>query len=203
MISGSCLLHRQSMLEFLKELDARLLVAINHSNNHVLDFLFYWISNKWIWIPFYFFLAYRVFKIDGRNGFILMIFVAATIAVCDQLASSFLKNYFMRLRPCHEPGLADQIHLVKDYCGGQYGFVSSHAANVFGLSALLIRIFRGKNLIAGSILWSWATIVSLSRVYLGAHYPGDIVGGAILGVVVGSIFAGVYIQYIQKKKIKN
>ena len=134
------------MLESLKNLDAELLLFFNRLNNPFLDFIFYWFSDKWFWIPFYAFLAWKVFRFDKSNFLLIVFFIAVAITISDQISSALIKANVMRLRPCHDPALAAQLHLVKDYCGGQYGFVSSHAANVFALAAFITRLFKRKNL---------------------------------------------------------
>jgi undecaprenyl-diphosphatase len=180
------------MIEGLKELDTQLVLFFNHLNNPLLDFIFYWLSDKLIWIPFYVLLAWYVYKREKSYFFILLIFIAAAVTVSDQLSSSLIKPYVMRLRPCHDPDISALIHLVNNYCGGKYGFVSSHASNVFTLVALLSPLLKESWIVWVRILWIWACLVSLSRVYLGVHFPGDILGGAILGFFTGYCFEKVY-----------
>src|SRR5262245_468889 len=122
------------MFETLKALDEKLLLAMNGSHTPALDWFFFWMSEKWIWIPLYAWLLLLYYR--SFPGKILHVILAAAllIALSDQVASGVLKNLVHRLRPCHVPGLAEKIHLVNGYCGGTYGFVSSHAANSFALA---------------------------------------------------------------------
>ena len=123
------------------------------------------------------------------------------IAVSDQMSSTVIKNSVMRLRPCHDPAVAPQLHLVNGYCGGQYGFVSSHASNSFALVSFLVFLFRKERIKLQWVVLSWAILVSLSRIYLGAHYPTDIICGALLGVIIGAAAQKTFRLY--DKKIKR
>lgn len=118
----------------------------------------------------------------------------------DKISVYLFKDIFTRLRPCHNNSLVDLIHLVGS-CGGKYGFVSSHAANTFALA-----VFSGlmlKKHYPRLILWAiiWASVVSYSRIYLGVHYPGDILVGAILGISLGVIVYLIVKQFNQKKNL--
>ena len=186
------------MIESLNKLDAALLLFFNHLNNSFLDFIFYWISDKWIWIPFYIFLLWTIYKRDKKKLFIVFVFIAITITISDQVSSSLIKEYVMRLRPCNDPAIASQIHLVNGECGGKYGFISSHAANVFALATFLSILFSESNLGLQRALWIWAAVVSFSRIYLGVHYPGDVIGGVLIGMISGFVVARIYSTFIRK-----
>lgn len=107
--------------------------------------------------------------------------------MADQTSVKLFKDVFERLRPCHQPTIAHLVHVVNDHCGGQYGFVSSHAANTFAFAAFLGGVFAQKVKWFSCVLWVWAAIVAYSRIYLGVHYPGDIIGGALLGILIGRL----------------
>lgn len=186
------------MLETIKNIDTQLLLFFNHLNNSVFDFIFYWLSDKLIWIPFYALLAWFVIRKYKSSFFWVFIFVALAITISDQLASGLIKPMVMRLRPCHEPSIMDQVHLVNGYCGGKYGFISSHAANTFALVAFLGRLIPDSFKGFAAILWIWAVMVSFSRVYLGVHYPADVFVAAVLGVTIGVTMAKLCVSVIKK-----
>jgi undecaprenyl-diphosphatase len=145
-----------------------------------------YISGKFFWIPFYAFLFFLLIKQNIKNKkklIISIISVVLVIVLADQLSVHLFKNVFERLRPCHNPDLKGVLHTINGKCGGQFGFISSHAANVFALAVLLLNIFKNEKLTISLIVW--ATIVSYSRIYLGVHYFGDVLVGAIFGAVIG------------------
>lgn len=186
------------MVEHLKKLDSHLFLFLNGHHNNFFDFIFYWISDKWIWIPFYIFLAWKVYQSFPANFLIILLFIGIAVAISDQLSSAVIKESVMRLRPCHDPAIAPRVHMVMNYCGGEYGFVSSHAANVFTLAAFIGRLFSAKNTMLIRVVWIWAAIVSYSRIYLGAHFPGDVIGGALIGILSGSLLEVIFKATIRK-----
>jgi undecaprenyl-diphosphatase len=141
------------------------------------------ISGKVIWAPLYLaILIYLAYKYK-RKFFLILIFIIAAVAMADQFSVQLFKNVFHRLRPCHEPAIQDLIHLVNGECGGLYGFVSSHAANSFNVALLSLMFIRKRWYTMAILLW--ASVICYSRVYLGVHYPGDVICGAMLGSLIG------------------
>lgn len=170
----------------MNEIDHSLFLFLNSFHSPFFDVVMRTVSLKTVWIPFYLFIVYLLTTRYKKRVWLILLFAALLVTFTDQ-ATNLIKNYFERLRPCHEPSLAGLVHTVRGKCGGLYGFVSAHAANTFGIASFTAPLVRKK-----WYTWTifiWAAIVSYSRTYLGVHYPGDILGGAILGFVAGSVFA--------------
>lgn len=171
------------MLEFLKNIDTQLFLFFNSLHSPFWDKLMWWFSGTKFWIPLYLIIVvYMVYKFRWK-AVVSLLFIALAVTLADQLSVHAFKNVFMRLRPCHTPELQDIVHLVNNKCGGQFGFVSSHAANTFAVAFFLSRLFKYKGFTY--FIFFWASIVSYSRIYLGVHYPFDILGGAALGCILG------------------
>lgn len=168
------------MLEYLKRLDEHLLLYINSHHNPFWDKVMVTASDKYFWIPFYaLLLAFLLYRFR-RQSYVLLPAIALTIGAADSISSAIFKPWVARLRPCHDAALAHLLNLA-DGCGGSFGFMSSHAANSFGLAVLMTVILERKYNWLKVLLFAWAGVVSYSRIYLGAHFPGDIVAGALLG----------------------
>ena len=172
------------MVESIKSLDERLFLLINGLHIDWMDPIMYQMSNKLFWLPLYLFLLYLIQRRYGWKNFAwFTLLVALTILFCDQISSTFLKQYFARYRPCNNLEIGPLVHKVYDRCGGGFSFVSGHATNYFGLS-LLTALFL-KNRWASILLLFWAALIAYSRVYLGVHYPADVSCGALLGLTIG------------------
>ena len=171
------------MVETLKQIDQELFLFLNGLNNETFDGIMVWISGKTTWWPFYLLLLLFIIVKKRLQAIPVIIFIALAITLADQTSVHLFKEVFERPRPCHEPALEGMVHLVNDRCGGKYGFVSSHAANSFAVAMLLLLVIR-KRWFTVTMLF-WAVIVSYSRIYLGVHYPGDVIGGALLGILCG------------------
>ncbi|MVN75795.1 phosphatase PAP2 family protein [Hymenobacter sp. HMF4947] len=177
------------MLETLRDLDHRLLLAINHAHTPILDAIMGFASQIKVWFPFYaVLLGWLIYHFRHRTKLLLPL-LAATVALADSITSRIFKPWAARPRPCHAADLAAQLYLP-DGCGGQFGFMSSHAANAMGLAVFLLLTLpsgRYKGLKIGVFIW--AAVISYSRVYLAAHYPGDVLGGWVVGAALGAAAA--------------
>ena len=170
-------------MDRLNQIDTQLFLFLNGLHSETFDQIMVWISGKVTWWPFYLLLLVYLVWTRRMQVVPLILFIALCITLTDQTSVHLFKEVFERLRPCREPALEGLVHLMNDRCGGMYGFVSSHAANTFGVAMLLLLIVRKQWFTAVMIFW--ATLVSYSRIYLGVHYPGDIIGGAMLGMLCG------------------
>lgn len=178
--------------------DTQLFLFLNNLGNSFWDPFWLVISGVKIWIPFYAFLIFVLFRQFNWKLAIVAVLLAVFNVFCTDTGSVVIfKETFMRLRPCHVPAIEAQMRLVKEGCGGMYGFVSSHAANTFGLAVLMGSVLRRKIPYLIFILLGWAALVSYSRIYLGVHYPLDIFCGALYGCLCG------YINFNIFKRIKK
>jgi undecaprenyl-diphosphatase len=189
------------MIEDLLELDKKIFLELNGFHAAWLDPVMLLITETLVWLPLYIFLIYFIFKIYRQDGWMVLMGIVITIVLADQITSSFMKPYFARLRPSREPSLEAFIHLVNGYKGGKFGFASSHAANTFGTATFFFLVF-GKQFKWVWILFVWASVVTYSRIYLGVHYPGDIMVGALVGALAG--LAGFkFFQWLKKMSDKR
>ncbi|MFT4033251.1 MAG: phosphatase PAP2 family protein [Siphonobacter sp.] len=183
----------------MNEIDTEVFLALNGAHTSWLDPIMYWISDRDFWFPFYgIFVAWLIWKYRRKAPGIILTCVG-TIALADQITSSILKPWVARLRPCHEARIERMVHVVWE-CGGSYGFASSHAANSFGF-ALTVFLLLGRENPWTKYLFLWAALVSYSRIYVGAHYPLDVLVGAIVGMLAAFFTTALYARIIERRLI--
>ena len=197
------------MIDYLESVDRLVVLTVNSWNTPFLDELMWIVSAKTTWIPFYILLVY-LFARNNNLKKTIFYFLAAllVVALADQLSVHLFKNMFLRYRPSHNELLTEKLHLYQFpngdyYKGGMYGFVSSHAANFFGVcvfAGLVLKKYYPKII---SIIIIVAVLVSFSRIYLGVHYLSDLIGGAILGSILAfSAYHILFIANIDKEYFK-
>jgi undecaprenyl-diphosphatase len=172
------------MIDQLMEWDRDLFLYLNGFHTAWLDPVMLLITETLVWLPLFIFLLYLIVHDHPKNWWIVLVGIAVTILLADQITSTLMKPYFARLRPSRDPALEALVHIVGDYRGGKFGFASSHAANTLGLATFFF-LLMGKSKRWMLLLFVWAALVTYSRIYLGVHYPGDILIGSLIGALAG------------------
>ena len=185
----------------MSDLNSALLLWINGHNTPLLDAIMFGASNRFIWIPFYGLLLALFANVYKKNIWIILISVTLLILFCDQTAN-LGKEFFGELRPCHEPSLQALIHLVNGYCGGDFGYVSSHAANSTGLLIFSAMLLNKRFVWIKYALLIYVLLICYSRIYLGAHYPMDVLRGIFVGIIFGFFVAKASMVAIVKAQVK-
>ena len=199
------------MIELIDSIDKEILVWLNGFHNPFMDTIMWYVSSAPFWIWFYVILLIFLLKtrsaiwpkVDFKQLAFIVVSISVAILLADQISSGFFKPFFGRLRPSHSPELEGLVHLLTNpdgetYKGGQFGFVSSHAANSFAIAWFASALLQMRK--AWVIMMIWAALVSYSRIYLGVHYLGDITGGAIIGMLSGAVAAKLYFYLNSKWK---
>ena len=183
---------------WLSDIDARLLLIVNGAHSPFFDSGMWCISGRWIWVPFYAVLAYLLFRrMSWKRASICLVTIGLIILAADQTCATLIRPEIGRLRPANlNNPLSSFVHVVNGYRGGRYGFPSCHAANTFALAVFMSLVIRHKWFTV--MMFSWAFVVSYSRMYLGVHYFGDLFCGA----TIGSLFA-VLFYYLQNYLFKR
>lgn len=199
-------------MNILNQYDHALMLWLNYDGGSMLDAFWYAVSYKFTWIPLY--VAILVAMVRGvrqmlvsdtatsngqaslrRELFIVLIVTVLIIVAADQISSGLIKPLVQRLRPSHDPRLMADLHFVNDYHGGRYGFVSSHAANTLALALWVSLLFRRTSVWCAML--TFYVVNCYSRIYLGVHFPGDIVGGSVVGAICASL------GYLLYKKVSR
>lgn len=174
------------LIETIKQLDTSFFFVINRNHNTFFDKFFYLCSDKYFWIPFYAIIVFLIIrKYKPKTIVLILLSIILLVFLTDQTSVKIFKENFMRYRPCHNLKIKHLIHLVGDSCGGMYGFVSSHATNTAGLAMFLFLLFKNNFSKYAWLIFIWVALNAYSRVYLGVHYPADVLVGALLGILIG------------------
>lgn len=186
-------LDTKSKMQELAQFDESLFLFLNGLGNSQWDSFWLVLTNKWTSIPLYLVLAFFSYRNLGYKKFIVfLIAIGLMILVTDQL-SNFFKYGVGRLRPCYHPDISNTMRLVKASCGGKFGFFSAHAANSVAVVSYFLLSLKTNKWLA-SLLLLWAILVSYSRIYIGVHYPLDVLVGMSVGFTFGWLFSRLYFK---------
>jgi len=185
-----------TIVQKILQLDKELFKLINYTwHNSFFDFLMPWLRDAEMWAPLYFFLILLMAINYKRQGWWWIAFFISTVVITNYVSSNLIKGNIARVRPCSNPEFAGWIRILVGYIPMNSSFVSSHAANHFGLavfSYLTLRNQFGKWML---LFFLWAFLISYAQIYVGVHYPTDVLGGTIVGLLIGYITAKLFNKY--------
>jgi undecaprenyl-diphosphatase len=195
------------MIEEILKLDSQLFLFLNNLGSSTFDafwiFLSYKESNIFFYLSLLIFYFYKESKtIKLSEVFYSLLFIAIMILIADQTANLF-KDSFQRLRPCYNESLIDSVRLVKESCGGKYGFFSAHASNSFSLAVFFGLLYKNRFRYIIYISLLYASLISYSRIYLGVHFPLDILFGGVYGITIGLVVFRIYENKLDFFKFLN
>ncbi len=189
------------MLEQLIHYDKALFLYLNNLGSPTWDGFWLFMTNKWSSIPVYLIFVLLAFRQLGLKKSIVLVVTTAVLILCSDQLANFFKIGVARLRPCYDPDMNGLMRLVQDTCGGKYGFYSAHAANATAFAVIFSRILRPKIPYMGFFLGMWALFIAYSRIYIGVHYPTDVLAGVILGGSLGFLFYKLYLLALPRFRL--
>lgn len=183
----------QPFFESLTALDQSCFVWFNQkATNPFFDAVMPLMRESTFWIPLYLFLIIFVFVNFGKKGWVWLLFAVLTVLLTDQISSGLIKKWVQRPRPCFDPNFYSQVRMLLDHCSGGYSFTSSHATNHFGIATFLFTTLGSYFGNWKYLLFIWASLICYAQVYVGVHYPLDVIMGALLGYIIGTIVSKAY-----------
>ena len=171
--------------------------------NNFFDNIMPFLREASIWAPLYLFMLVFITANFGNRGWLWILFFICTAAVCDLVSSHLIKEHIFRLRPCQNPALAHQIRILANYCPRSSSFTSSHATNHFGMAMFVVITLRAYTSRWINLFFLWAAVICFSQVYVGVHYPSDVMSGALLGCALGYIIAVFFNNYAGLISLQN
>lgn len=189
------------MISFLEDIDQKLFLFLNGLHQPWLDQAMYVMTDKLTWIPVYILLLVMIKRAyNWKIALFSLVGVVLVVTLCDRISVELFKEVFERYRPSRNLDIAEQVHIVNGYRGGLYGFVSSHATNFFGVAAFVFMLLNKRLKKPPYWIFLWAGLISYTRIYLGVHYPSDILAGGILGFGIGWGVYWIFNRFILAKK---
>jgi len=190
------------MLEKILEYERGAFLWLNGSHNTFWDSFMWLYTGQIVWIPVLLFFIFLLFyKKNWKEPLLIVLSIALVIALCDQISSHICKPFFMRFRPTHHPDFMNIVHTVNNYRGGDYGFISGHAANSFGFATFVLLLFRNRMFTISILVWS--TLMVYTRIYLGVHFISDIIAGIIVGLILGFVIYKLFLLLRHKLLVNN
>jgi len=189
------------MVEKLLEYERSVFLWLNGHHSPFWDSFMWLYTGQVVWIPLILlFLFVFIYKTEWKESVLILLSIVLIVVVCDQFSSHLCKPYFMRFRPSRHPDFKDFVHIVNDYRGGNYGFISGHAANAFGFAMFSLLLFRYRPYTILVLVWS--TLMAYTRIYLGVHFLSDIIPGALSGIFFGFLVYKLYVA-VRRKVLKK
>ena len=185
-----------SIFQQIKDIDQALFHQINGVWHHpLLDNVLPWTRHSNNWIPLYIgLLIWLIYRI-GWKTLKWLLFALINVGLTDQISSSVFKPYFHRLRPCNDPALFGKTRLLLEQCAGGFSFTSSHAANHFGIAMFIFMTWGVIQKKYTRFFFVWAGVIAFAQIYVGVHYPLDIIGGTIIGLISGFTMSKAYLKF--------
>jgi membrane-associated phospholipid phosphatase len=184
------------MLDQILQWDQTLFFAINHSHFTWFDAFMPYYRHKVFWVPLYvFIIAFFIWNFP-KNGLWIVFFALLTVGLSDTVSSQWIKKTVKRLRPCNDLEIQDQVTL-RIRCGGGYSFTSSHATNHAAVAFFIFFLFKNHRRFWRWMVVFWAVTVGVAQIYVGVHYPLDVLTGLLIGTVIGWLLAGLFHRWLR------